>query len=212
MRKKKTLIVIFLRQEWDPVNETKEELGKLLEIILTVQPSIHLYCIPTIINKIPIQGSYVLAWEIMSELVNNMHSNEKSFQAIYESLDILVQGMESLANIILNQHSLPFTVKEQLDLRDSTTPTMLSALRNNIIQNACSKMKKQLTNYRQATSTNIQQEWKVFEYVAHIYARISHYVVHYQQNPLSEHVKWLLFFSENYDEKSFFVLSPNKKY
>ena len=33
-------------------------------------------------------------------------------------------------------------------------------------------MKKQLTNYRQASSINIQQEWKVFEYVAHIYARI----------------------------------------
>ena len=134
-----------------------------------------------------------------------MHFNEKGFQAIYDSLDILVQGMESLSNIILAQQTLPFTVNEQLDLRHTTTPTMLSALRNNIIQNACNKMKKQLTNYRQSTSTNIQQEWKVFEYVAHIYARISHYVVHYQQKPLSEHVQWLLFFSENYDEFFYIV-------
>ena len=99
--KKKTMIITFLRQEWNPVSETKQELDTLLEIIFMVQPSIHLFCIPTIINKIPIQGSYVLAWEIMSQLVNTIiHSHEKGFQAINDSLDILVKGMESLSNII----------------------------------------------------------------------------------------------------------------
>ena len=190
------MIVTFLRQEWNPISETKQELDTLLEIIFMVQPSIHLSCIPTLINKIHIQGSYILAWEIMSQLVNTMHSNEKGFQAIYDSLNILVKGMESLSNIILAQKTLSYTIKEKLDIRDTTTPTMLSALRDNI--------KNQLTNYRQATSTNIRQEWKVFEYVSHIYARISH-TANYLQ-PLSEHVKWLLFFSEKYDEFSFYYI------
>ena len=71
-------------------------------------------------------------------------------------------------------------------------------------------MKKQLTNYRQASSINIQQEWKVFEYVAHIYARIS-YATHYHQ-PLTDHVKWLLFFQKSMTSFRFIILSPSKKY